>query len=134
MPSARHFDLRELRQNGDPLALVALYALGAVGSIVWTALLPGEPSYGERRASLVIALALSTLLVFLIARRSAIAWRFAVFAHGFAMVFAAASAGSQGFGTKALGLAIIQAVTLTLLFSPALERHVGAFKSRRRRR
>jgi hypothetical protein len=109
-------------RSGNPLALVGLYGAGAAVTIAWIGLLPGEPRYQGPGRSLEVAVALSALLVFFIARGSYTALGIARFAHLLGGLYALGD-GLASQDTKLLGLAILQLLLVGLLFSPALERH-----------
>jgi hypothetical protein len=119
-------------RGGNPLALVAAYAAGVVGSIAWIGLLPGEPTYEGPGRSLEVAAALSALVVFFLARGSYTALGIARFAHVLGGLYALGG-GVAARSPKLLGLAILQALLVALLFSPALERHAPRRLRRPRR-
>jgi hypothetical protein len=109
-------------RGGNPLALVALYAVGAAVTIGWIGVLPGEPTYEGPGRSLEVAIALSALVVFFLARGAYTALGLARFAHLLGGLYALGG-GIAGRNPKLLGLAILQLVLVAILFSPALERH-----------
>jgi hypothetical protein len=109
-------------RSGNALALVGLYGAGVAVTIAWIGLLPGEPSYGGPGRSAEVAVALSALLVFFIARGSYTALGIARFAHLLGGLYALVD-GLASRDSKLVGLAILQFLLVALLFSPALERH-----------
>jgi hypothetical protein len=117
-------------RTGNPLALVAVYAAGVAVTIAWIGLLPGEPSYQGPGRSGEVAASLSALLVFFLARGSRSALLLARFAHLLGLLYSIGGLAADR-SSKLLGLAILQALLVIVLFSPALERYV---LERRRRR
>jgi hypothetical protein len=109
-------------RTGNPLALVGVYAAGVTVTIAWIGLLPGEPTYEGPGRSVEVAVALSALLVFFLARGAYTALGLARFAHLLGGLYALGG-GIAGRNPKLLGLAILQLLLVALLFSPALERH-----------
>jgi hypothetical protein len=119
-------------RNGNPLVLVGVYALGVVVTIGWIGLLPGEPTYEGPGRSLEVAVALSALVVFFLARGAYTALGLARFAHLLGGLYALVG-GVAMREPKLLGLAILQLLLVALLFSPALERHAPRRLRGRRR-
>ena len=109
-------------RSGKPLALVAVYAAGVAVTIGWVGLLPGEPTYEGPGRSLEVAVSLSALVVFFLARGAYTALGLARFAHLLGGLYALVL-GIAARNPKMLGLAILQALLVALLFSPALDRH-----------
>jgi hypothetical protein len=116
-------------RTGSPLALVTVYAVGFAGTIAWVGLLPGEPSYEGPGRSAEVAASLSALLVFFLARGSP-RRSCSRFAHLLGLLYSIGGLAADR-SSKLLGLAILQALLVIVLFSPALERYV---LERRRRR
>ena len=115
-------DLLAFWRNGNPLPLVGVYAAGVAVTLAWIALLPGEPTYEGPGRSLQVAVALSALVVFFLARGAYTAIGLARFAHLLGGLYALGG-GLAARNPKLLGLAILQLLLVALLFSPALERH-----------
>lgn len=109
-------------RSANALALVGVYATGVAVTIGWVGLLPGEPTYDAQGRSLEVAVALSALVVFFLARGAYTALGLARFAHLLGGLYALFG-GIAARNPKLLGLAILQALLVALLFSPALERH-----------
>jgi hypothetical protein len=123
-------ELIDYWRNGNALVLVGVYALGVAVTLAWIGLLPGEPSYEGPGRSPEVAIALSALVIFFLARGAYTALGLARFAHLLGGLYALAG----GLGTrepKLLGLAILQLLLVGLLFSPALERHAPRRLGRR---
>jgi hypothetical protein len=119
-------------RNGNPLVLVGAYAVGVGVTLAWIGLLPGEPSFEGPGRSPAVAIALSALVVFFLARGAYTALGIARFAHLLGGLYALVG-GIAGQGPKLLGLAILQLLLVGLLFSPALERHAPRRLRGRRR-
>jgi hypothetical protein len=109
-------------RGGNPLALVGVYAAGVAVSIAWIGLLPGEPTYEGPGRSVEVAVALSALVVFFLARGAYTALGLARFGHLLGGLYALVG-GAAMQNAKLLGLALLQALLVSLLFSPALDRH-----------
>ena len=124
-------NLLEARRTGKPLALVAAYGIGLAGTIAWVGLLPGEPSYEGPGRSAVVASSLGALVVFFLARGSRSALVLARFGHVLGLLYSLVGLAGDDRSSKLLGLAILQALVVLVLFSPALERHVHARRPRR---
>ena len=120
-------------RGGNPLVLVGAYAAGAALTLAWIGLLPGEPTYQGPGRSPQVAVALSVLVVFFLARGSYTALGLARFAHLLGGLYALGD-GIAARNEKLLGLAILQLLLVGLLFSPALERHAPRRPRGRRRR
>jgi hypothetical protein len=118
-------------RSGNALALVGLYAAGVAASIAWIGLLPGEPTYEGPGRSIEVAVALSALVVFFLARGAYTALGLARFGHLLGGLYALLG-GVAARNPKLLGLALLQALLVALLFSPALERHAPRRLRRRR--
>jgi hypothetical protein len=119
-------NLLEARRSGSPLALVGAYAVGLAATIAWVGLLPGEPSYEGPARSGPVAAGLGVIVVFFLARGSRSALVLARFAHVLGLLYSVVELGGAGITSKVLGLAILQALVVLVLFSPALERFVYA--------
>jgi hypothetical protein len=119
-------------RSGNPLALVGVYAGGVALTLAWIAVLPGEPTYEGPGRSLEVAVALSALLVFFLARGAYTALGLARFAHLLGGLYAVGG-GLAARDPKLLGLAVLQLLLVALLFSPALERHAPRRLRGRRR-
>ncbi|MGH2997235.1 MAG: hypothetical protein ACRDN6_10125 [Gaiellaceae bacterium] len=100
-----------------------------LASIVWVGVLPGAPTYEGPGRSPEVAVALSALVVFFLARGSYSALRLARFAHVLGLLYALGGLVAER-SSKVAGLAVLQALIVVVLFSPALERHI---RPRRRR-
>jgi hypothetical protein len=119
-------------RSGNPLALVGLYAVGVAVSIAWVGVLPGEPTYEGPGRSVEVAVALSALVVFYLARGAYTALGLARFGHLLGGLYALVG-GAAMRNPKLLGLAVLQALLVALLFSPALDRHAPRRLRRRGR-
>jgi hypothetical protein len=117
-------------RSGNPLALVGVYAAGVALSITWVGVLPGEPTYEGPGRSVEVAVAISALVVFYLARGAYTALGLARFGHLLGSLYGLVG-GAAMRNPKLLGLAVLQALLVALLFSPALERH--ALRRLRRR-
>ena len=72
--------LRDIRSYGHPLLLIALYAALEGVTILWTAWVPGDPSYADSgNGSLGLAVFISVVLVIFLGLGSRLAWWLAIF-------------------------------------------------------
>lgn len=111
--------VRRLRAEGDPRLVLALYVLVSAALIAWTGLVPGYPSYGPGSRLAASAIAISAVLVLLMARRSPVAWWAAIALNGVGLLISLA-----GSSPKFAVCAVLYATSLLLLRSRSLESHV----------
>jgi hypothetical protein len=104
--------------------LIALWTLLESATIAWTALLWGDPFYADSGVgSLGGAILVTGILVVLVARASRIAWWFAIFSDTVGIVIGLALLAFEP-GVKPVGVAVLQAAALWLIWSGSIERHV----------
>jgi hypothetical protein len=121
--------LRDFRMYGHPLLLIAVWSTLQAASIVWVALLPGDPSNSsEGMGSVGQAIFWTGALVLFLVLGSRIAWWLAIFFNTVA-AFLGVAFGVFEFGVKPWGVALFQAAALWLLWSGNIETYV---KSHRR--
>jgi len=129
MPALRWF--LELRRAGDSRALIAAFGLLNVATLLVTLFAPGDPSYsGDQWA---VQLSVLTLLILFLRRGSRIAWWISLFLTAPAVVIGVwvALFGSGGsFDVKALAVALLQAVAVSVLTAPALESSLGRHREK----
>ena len=116
--------LRAFRAYGHPLLLIAVWSTFQAATIAWSALAPGDLSYAPQAIFWTVILA-----VFLFVG-SRIAWWLAIFSNTLGAVVGLA-AGIYERGIGPLGLAVLQAASLWLIWSGNVELYV---QSRRRMR
>jgi hypothetical protein len=123
--------LRAFRTYGHPLLLIAVWATVEAATILWTALVPGNPFYADSgTGSLGQAVFISVVLVFFVGVGSRLAWWLAIF---FATLGVGASLGLAVFepGVKPLGVAVLSAASLWLLWGGNIELYVQSNKRRK---
>jgi hypothetical protein len=116
-----------MRDDGDPYVFLLIWTAVTGGSIALVALVPGRPEY-RYDGQLQAAVAGAVLVLFFLLRRSAGARRLAIFAALFGLIagtFGMLAPGGRLIETKFLALLVLQAIALSVLTSPPLERYVG---------
>lgn len=123
--------LRAWRAYAHPLLLVAVWATLEAATIAWAALVPGDPSYSDSGVgSLGQAIFATGALVLFVALGSRIAWWLSIFFLTAGMLVGVVAAASE-LEAAPLGVAVLQAAGLWLIWSGNVELYV---LSRRRRR
>jgi len=118
------------RAYGQPLLLIVVWATFEAAIILWTALVPGDPSYADSGAgSLGQAVFISVLLVTFVGLGSRLAWWLALFFATLGVVVSLALAVAES-GVKPLGVAVLSAASLWLLWGGNIELYV---QSKRRK-
>lgn len=124
--------MKAFRTYGHPLLLIAVWSIVDAATIAWIALGPGEPHYSDSAVgSLGQAVFLTSVLVIGVGIGSRLAWWLAIF-------FATVGVGVGGaaalfeFEAKPVGVVLLQALALWLIWSGNIEMYVQSNQRRRR--
>ena len=115
--------LNALRAHGHPLLLIGVWSLLEVATIVWTAQAPGSPFYADGGpGTLGGAVLITTVVVLFVALGSQLAWWIAIF-DTLGIVLGVLTAILE-LGVKPIGVILLQAAALWLIWSPSVATYV----------